>query len=383
MNNHPRSPFPRISPLAGIPRPLIVTIAVTLVLAVLLSMALGVALLITETPSSPSGGGGGGNEPSVPAGNDPGTQPPVAGKRTELGSTQKSKGSYLSSGSGTAISGISSYAAVLLDVSGSASSTVASKNADERIYPASMTKVMTLIVACEAIQNKFDYEDELPKLELPANVITDANKEGGSGVLKSATAGSKVSVKDLLFLLGVDSDTVSARVIAMYVGSGLREDFATVANAEESFVAMMNSKASSMGLSKTHFTNPTGLHHTNHYSTCREIASIMTYALDNPLVKRIVSAKSYSISHLNLHVSGRDAGWYLQWVGYNQQTLDTVTVKGGKTGYEDTSGYCLVSYAETAGGKVYVQVISGGASPMLSRATVASEFKSVYNKYAT
>ena len=250
-----------------------------------------------------------------------------------------------------------------------------------------LSLLLTLLGALSSCGDKLEYDGEEEFVMggfSTAETVTAVEILWVKGsVTLAGTLSSKVSVKDLLFLLGVDSDTVSARVIAMYVGSGLREDFATVANAEESFVAMMNSKASSMGLSKTHFTNPTGLHHTNHYSTCREIASIMTYALDNPLVKRIVSAKSYSISHLNLHVSGRDAGWYLQWVGYNQQTLDTVTVKGGKTGYEDTSGYCLVSYAETTGGKVYVQVISGGASPMLSRATVASEFKSVYNKYAT
>jgi D-alanyl-D-alanine carboxypeptidase (penicillin-binding protein 5/6) len=167
-----------------------------------------------------------------------------------------------------------------------------------------------------------------------------------------------------------------------------------VAGSEEAFVELMNEKARSLGLTSTHFTNSTGLHNEDHYSTCREIAAIMAYALDNTLARRILlstedkkfvaykgNTDTVAVNYYGL------PDWYQIREGSRfkgKVKLETVTVKGGKTGYTDEAGVCLVSYAESnSTGKCYINVIVG--KPKGSKVTESvstDDVKYIYNNYA-
>lgn len=238
---------------------------------------------------------------------------------------------------------------------------IAEKSADTKIYPASMTKVMSLLVACENVKSL------KTELEVTKTLTDYAQKMGGSGI--GLKPGDTLTVQDLLYLTAYSSDTVAVIMLANHV-----------AGSELEFVKLMNSKARALGLSNTNFDNCTGLHSENNYTTCREMAAIMAYALENPLCKELLTSyNKYSIGNKYAIYSS----WYSQRFSDNPR-LATVTVTGGKTGYIDESGFCLVSYAiGRSSGKGYIQVIVGEPKGSgLTESLSVQDIKYVYNNYA-
>ena len=253
---------------------------------------------------------------------------------------------------------------------------VAEQNADDKIYPASMTKVMTLLVACENVT------DLNKKLTVTQEAIDYKRENGGSGLLVDSSLGDAFTVEDLLYILSYDSDTIACLLIAK-----------EIAGSEAAFVSLMNDKAAELGLVSTHFTNSTGLHDEHHYTTCREMAAIMAYALDNTLARRILlSTDTKSFIAYKGNTDEVVVKYYAAPDWYQAQgtrfkgnaRLKTVTVKGGKTGYTDEAGVCLVTYAESNSvNKSYINVIVGkpkgsGVTESVSTADV----KYIYNNYA-
>ncbi len=238
---------------------------------------------------------------------------------------------------------------------------VAEKGADTIIYPASMTKVMSLLVACENVRSL------KTKLKVTKDLTDYAHQMGGSGI--GLKVGDELTVQDLLYLTAYSSDTVAVIMLANHV-----------AGSEAEFVAMMNKKARALGLSNTNFDNCTGLHSDDNYTTCREMAAIMAYALENPLCKELLTSyKGYSVGNMYKIYSS----WYSQRFSNNPR-LSTVTVAGGKTGYIDESGFCLVSYAiGKSSGKGYVQVIVGQPKGSgLTESLSVQDVRFVYDNYA-
>ena len=254
---------------------------------------------------------------------------------------------------------------------------IAEKDADMKIYPASMTKVMTLLVACENVTSL------TKKLTVTQEAIDYKRAQGGSGLLVDSSLGDAFTIEDLLYILSYDSDTIACLLLAK-----------EVAGSEAAFVDMMNAKARSLGLTSTHFTNSTGLHNEEHYSTCRDMAAIMAYALDNTLARRILlSTETKSFVAYKGNTDEKVVTYYASpdWYQTDGGTrfkgnvkLETVTVKGGKTGYTDEAGVCLVSYAESnSTGKCYINVIVGkpkGSGVLESVST--ADVKCIYNTYA-
>jgi len=284
-------------------------------------------------------------------------------------------GNYLSSSASNVntIDGIASDCAILVDINGNIS--VAEKNADAIIYPASMTKVMTLLVACERATNPD------VKLTITQEMVDYQQITGGSGNLAFAV-GEQITVEDALYLINYRSDTIACLLIAEYVAGG-----------EQGFVDLMNQKAREIGLSKTNFTNCTGLHNENHYTTCREMAAIMRCAVNNETAKQIITA--YSGYSVDIYLDGAlernptvYSGWYSERMGDNAWVGNASDVKvlGGKTGYEDIPKACFVTYAQnTKSGKYYVCVTvgrqsEGGANLGSSQST--TDTKTVYKTYA-
>ena len=258
----------------------------------------------------------------------------------------------------------SSYAA-LADVS--TGEIIASRKADEIIYPASMTTVMTLIVVVENLPEKSSLEDVIT---VSNEVYEEMKRQDSSGI--GMEPGEKLTVESMLYALMLKSDGIAACELARYV-----------AGSEEDFVELMNQKAEKMGLTNTHFENPTGLFHEDHKTTSREIASIMAYAMNMKLCRKILLTQSYTAPCVG--ADGKTFNYNLyhnlivtQFEKISPNQPNEVKVAAGKTGYTDESRFCLVTYAESADGHGYVCVTakSGGYYECIA------DYLTVYNTYA-
>lgn len=229
--------------------------------------------------------------------------------------------------------------ALLVDVS--KDEIVASKGAFERISPASMTKVLTVLVAAEHIT-----QEQLDDTFLMTLEITDY-----SYVNDCSTAGflndEEISVRDLFYGTILPSGAEAAVGLAYYV-----------AGSHETFVELMNEKLEELGLSQTaHFTNCVGLYDEEHYCTLYDMAIIMRAAMDNELCRKVLTEHSYVTQPTTQHPEGIVlSNWFLRRIE-DKETGGVVI--GAKTGYVDESGSCAVSYGTFAGDTPYICVTAG------------------------
>ncbi len=267
------------------------------------------------------------------------------------------KNNYVSSkASGVkTISGIQSEAAILVKMNGNVS--IAEKNADTRVHPASMSKLMTLIVACEKIT------DTNALLTVEQWMLNYKSDEEGSGT-SFLEAGEQICVEDALYLISYKSDTVCCLMIAEYV-----------AGSEKEFVKLMNEKAAALGLKDTHFANTTGLYEDvtkgNNpdytYTTCRDMAAIMNCAMNNKAVKSIITStsKSFNVYKNGTRYTEGDFSESTRWYSHgdrfagNRQITTDLKVIAGKTGGEDIPSSCFVTVAEDSSGEMYICVVIG------------------------
>ncbi|MCR4922577.1 MAG: hypothetical protein K5931_01050 [Lachnospiraceae bacterium] len=205
------------------------------------------------------------------------------------------------------------------------------------MYPASMTKVLTLLVACEHIN---DLDDKY-KLKLETLNYAYNNDCSCAGFAEDET----VTVRDLLYGTILPSGGDAAVGLACYV-----------AGSHEAFVELMNQKLVELGLGdSSHFTNCVGLFAEDHYTTTYGMAMIMEAAMDNEICREVLSARKYTTSSTEQHPNGIElSNWFLRRI---EDKECGVTILGGKTGFVNQSGNCAVSYAETPDGKGYVCVI--------------------------
>ena len=215
---------------------------------------------------------------------------------------------------------ITSGAAILID--NKTNRILYDKNASERMFPASTTKIMTAILVLENCE-----------LDETVTASYDALMHIPEGYVTAEIQGEEqFTVEQLLEMLLVHSANDAANVLAEYVGGSI-----------ESFVSMMNTKVNELELTDTHFTNPYGLQEDNHYTTAYDLAKIMQYCIQNDDFRRIAGSVSCSIPATNK--SG-----VRSYTSTNQLVLPDspnyysyVTV--GKTGFTTEAGRCLVSCA--------------------------------------
>ena len=211
---------------------------------------------------------------------------------------------------------LSAQSAILLEAENG--TVVYEKNAHTRLPMASTTKIMTALVALE--------------LAAPDTVIiTDSRAVGTEGSSIYLCEGEKLTLEELLYALMLESANDAA--VAIAIG---------VCGSEEAFVDAMNQKATSLGLSNTHFANPHGLDAKDHYTTAYELAVIARAALQNSFFKTIASTRKTTIPHQNT-----DGVRLL--VNHNKMLRLYDGCIGLKTGYTQKSGRCLVSAAERDG----------------------------------
>ena len=303
-----------------------------------------------EIANSGNGGTGGegidstaGNGEAGGAGTDtPGAENAYKGStdadETTIDGTGEAKGgneAFRETGNTRRLGGniVSNYA-ILIDLD--KGSIVAEKNGKVRMNPASMTKVLTLLVAAEHIDN----------LEQPVTItqeMTDysfANGCSSAGFERDET----VTVQDLLYGTILPSGAEAAVGLAIHVSGS-----------QEAFVDLMNEKLEELGLSESaHFTNCVGVYDDDHYCTPYDMAVIMRAALENDLCRQVLSAKTYTTSETEEHPEGMIlSNWFLRRIE-DKDVGDNV--KSGKTGYVEESGSCAVSYGESKDGKRYICV---------------------------
>ncbi|WP_372629142.1 D-alanyl-D-alanine carboxypeptidase family protein [Cohnella sp.] len=199
-----------------------------------------------------------------------------------------------------------------------------SQRGDEPMKIASLTKIMTAIVAIE--HGKLDDALKVSKRA--------AGKEGSSLYLK---VGEKISLRNALYGLMLRSGNDAATAIAEHVGGSV-----------EGFAFLMNRKAEELGLANSHFMNPHGLDEPGHYSSANDLAKLTVYALRNPEFKKIVGTQVRTAPNPN-------DSWDYKWVNKNKMLRLYEGADGVKTGYTKQALRTLVSSA-TRGGQQLVAV---------------------------
>ena len=219
--------------------------------------------------------------------------------------------------------------------------TVFEKNADKKLFPASLSKIMTAIIALENTE-------DLDEIKITAKASVLNLLEGTDSSHADIAEGEILTMRQLLYCLIVQSANDAAVIIADYIGNG---DI-------NNFIQMMNDKAKELGCANTNFVNPHGLHDADHYSTARDIYKMTQYAMDLPSFAEMSAETRYTIPETNKN---------------EERTLVTTNylldkVNGGdyyyspaigiKTGFTDQAGRCLVS-AATLDGYNYMLITMG------------------------
>ncbi len=197
--------------------------------------------------------------------------------------------------------------------------TLAEKNIDERIPPASLTKIMTSYIAAREIDaGRIHLDDQVP---VSINAWRHAAPEARQSAM-FIREGTTVKLEDLLRGIIVQSGNDATVAVAEYIGGS-----------EGAFVDLMNRQAKALGMTNTHFANSDGLPDPEHYSTVRDLATL-TRALihDHPKHYEIYSEKSFSYNNIDQPNRNR-----LLW---RDRTVD-----GVKTGHTEAAGYCLIASA--------------------------------------
>ena len=221
------------------------------------------------------------------------------------------------------------------------------KNPDGKLYPASLTKVMTALIALENADL-----DEMVTVSVAA--VADMDPEA---TLANLVPGEEMSMENLLYCLMVESANDAGAVIAEYV-----------AGSQDAFAEMMNRKAAQLGCTGTHFTNAHGLHDEEHYSTARDMAKILMAALEYSAFQEIYATPRYVVPETNL--CGErilDSTNYLiadQYIDFYYEPLIT----GGKTGYTSAAGRCLITTAESEDSDMELLCVILGAEEYINEA---------------
>ena len=213
---------------------------------------------------------------------------------------------------------------------------VASRSGKDRMVPASMTKVLTVLTAYRHITD--DQLDEM--IEISAQAGDYAYRNDCSIV--GFSTGEKVAVRDLFYGTILPSGGDAAYALAEYVAGDM-----------DTFVDMMNETVKELGLEQTsHFTNPVGIYDDNLYTTPYDMAMIMWAAEDYAFLHDVLETHIYTTTKTEEHPDGITvSNWFLRRIEDKDCGL---YVAGGKTGFVVQSGNCAVSYAEAEDGHNYI-----------------------------
>ena len=229
--------------------------------------------------------------------------------------------------------------AILMELN--SGSTVYEFHADDRLYPASLTKIMTCLLALE----KGNLSDEI--------TVDGALLEGldEDASVAGLVDGEKLTLEELLYCVMVPSANDASIVVADHIAGSV-----------DAFVDMMNDKAAELGCRDTHFMNPDGLHDENHYTTARDMANLAFFALNNDLFREIAFGLEYTMQPTTLRGELK--------IKHDYAILDYKSMyyyqyaRGIKTGYTAQAGQCFVGAAVKDGRELLAVILNcGGLKP--------------------
>jgi D-alanyl-D-alanine carboxypeptidase (penicillin-binding protein 5/6) len=244
-----------------------------------------------------------------------------------------------------AIDSLECNASILID--GETGKLLYSKNSDKIKYPASLTKLMTAVVALEngSLEDIYTVDDQTPFTIDGSHIALEP--------------GERLSLEDLLHGLLIPSANDAAEVIAI-----------NCAGSVDDFVDLMNKKAVELGMTNTNFVNPHGLHDDSHYTTASDLAKLAAYAYSNETIREIIGKKQYTISETNIKEDERllnTTNRLFIGTGYGNQIIidglyrdikyDGAT--GMKTGYTPQAGSTFIGSAERNGLTLISVVLDG------------------------
>lgn len=229
-------------------------------------------------------------------------------------------------------------------------------NKDEKTSIASLTKIMTTLVAIENIQN---YDEKVTLRYSMFNGLKEAN-----AAVIGLRDGQVVTYNDLVYGMFLASGADATRAVAI-----------SVAGSEEAYVGLMNQKAKQLGMLNTNFVNTTGLDEEGQVSTVNDIAILLKEALKNEKFKKIFMTESYTFTDQSVTVYStfrKTADRYDYDVDY---------IKGAKTGYTDDAGKCLASFAIDEENHIEYLLVTTNASTNTNNAYHIKDAVTIYNYY--
>ena len=216
------------------------------------------------------------------------------------------------------------------------------KDIDMTLYPASTTKIMTVLLGIEQCDL-----DEMVTVSAHAVDIPDPD-----ATMLGLDVGEEIRMEDLLYGTLLRSGNDGAVAIAEHVSGS-----------EWEFVNLMNEMAYELGMHNTHFMNPHGLHDPNHYTTARDMATLARYAMSNPVFREIAGSKSYNIPETNTHrarsLTTRHRIMLSTYSGESNSYYYAPTT-GIKSGYHSMAQYCYVGSASREGVDLISVVLCSG-----------------------
>ena len=204
------------------------------------------------------------------------------------------------------------------------------KNGEQRSYPASITKIMTVLLAAENFSSNLD-----DRLVITQETVDDLTARDAS--MARLPIGEGIRIIDLMYASFIPSGADASVTLANKISGN-----------EEEFAKLMNQKAAEIGMKNTNFVNATGLHEENQYTTCHDIALLLQYAFQNPLFKKIFTTESYTTEVLKGHPNGMTFTSTMFKVLPRTELSNGLQITGGKTGYTDHAGLCLASLAKSS-----------------------------------
>lgn len=201
------------------------------------------------------------------------------------------------------------------------------KNSDQKVYPASITKIMTTLLILE--NEKYNPDAKIAMTEEALDLIS-----GTGSSVSLIKAGEEFTQLDLVYMVLMSSYGDCALLAATYYGGSV-----------ENFVNMMNSRANELGLTGTHYENPIGLHHEDNYTTARDTYALTKFALQNETFKEVCESTRHTVTT----TSGKRVLSTTNFLQDNTTNYYYQYAKGVKTGYTDEAGRCLVSTASYNG----------------------------------
>lgn len=212
------------------------------------------------------------------------------------------------------------------------------KNADDKVYPASITKIMTTLLILES--DKYDPNAKIAMTEEALDLVS-----GTGSSVSLLKAGEEISQLDLVYMVLMSSYGDCALLAAEYYYGSV-----------ENFVAQMNTRAAELGLEGTHYENPIGLHSEQNYTTARDTYKLTAFALQNQTFKEVCESTRHTVPATNM--SGERTLSTTNFLQDNTTEYYYSYAKGVKTGYTDEAGRCLVSTA-SYNGYNYICVVFG------------------------